>query len=52
MDTPHVPPAPGAVDHHAVLDNLRAALTHLRTLSEQPSADPFYAQAVKQIEAI
>ena len=36
----------------AALDTLRAVLTQLRALSTQPSADPFYAHAAEQVEAI
>jgi hypothetical protein len=48
MVTPLEPPDPGAVAS-AVLDNLRAALTEIRTLSAHPSADPFYARSVEQV---
>ena len=40
-------PTPGGA-----LEALRAALTHLRALASEPSADPFYAGAAEQVAAI
>lgn len=52
MVTPaELPPDAGAAVR-AALDNLRAALAHLRMLSAQPSTDPLFANAAEQIEAI
>lgn len=51
MVAPLVPPDPGAVAN-AALDNLRAALTQLRALSQQPSADPIYASSAEQVAAV
>lgn len=51
MDTPLESSDLGAVAT-AVLENLRAALTQLRALAAQPSADPVYAHAAEQVEAI
>lgn len=36
----------------APLEALRVALTQLRALAAQPSADPFYAQAAEQVAGI
>ena len=52
MDTSREPSQPGAAAPNTVLDHLHAALTQLRALAEQPSADPFYAQAAEQVAAL
>ena len=51
MVTPLVPPDPGVVAG-AALDHLRAALTQLRPLSEQPFAAPFDAHSAEESAAV
>jgi hypothetical protein len=51
MATPHEPHDPSAIAG-ALLEHLRVALTYLRALSAQPSADPFYLHAADQVAAI